>query len=34
MVSGEINPKNLDRNLNKSIAKMVQRFVKDQAAKK
>ena len=34
MVSGEINPKNLDRDLNKSIAKMVQRFVKDQAAKK
>jgi Domain of unknown function (DUF4136) len=34
LVSGEINPKNLDRDVNKSIAKMVQRFVKDQAAKK
>jgi hypothetical protein len=34
MVSGEINPHNLDRNVNKSIAKMVQRFVKDQAGKK
>jgi hypothetical protein len=34
LVSGEISPKNLDRDLNKSIAKMVQRFVKDQAAKK
>src|SRR5262245_932605 len=34
LVSGEINPKNLDRDLNKSIAKMIQRFVKDQAARK
>ena len=34
LVSGEINPKNLDRNVNKSITKMVQRFVKDQSAKK
>ena len=34
LVSGEINPKNLDRDVNKSIAKMVARFVKDQAAKK
>ena len=34
MVSGEINPKDLDRNLNKSIAKMIQKFVKDQGAKK
>ena len=34
MVSGEINPKNLDRDLNRSISKMIQRFVKDQAAKK
>jgi hypothetical protein len=34
LVSGEISPQNLDRDLNKSIAKMVARFVKDQAAKK
>jgi hypothetical protein len=34
LVSGEINPKNLDRGVNKSIARMVVRFVKDQAAKK
>ena len=34
LVSGEISPKNLDRDLNKSIAKMVARFVKDQAANK
>ena len=34
MVSGEINPKDLERNLSKSIAKMVQRFVKDQTGKK
>jgi hypothetical protein len=33
LASGEIKPKNLDRDVNKSIAKMVQRFVKDQTAK-
>ena len=34
LVSGEINPEDLDRKLNKSITKMVQHFVKDQSAKK
>ena len=34
MASGTINPKNLDKEVNKSIAKLVQRFVKDQAGKK
>ena len=34
LVSGEINPKDLDRNVNKGITKMVQRFVKDQGGKK
>ena len=34
MASGTINPKNLDKEVNKSIAKLVQRFVKEQAQKK
>ena len=34
LVSGEINPEDLDRDVNKSIAKIVRRFVKDQTAKK
>jgi Domain of unknown function (DUF4136) len=34
VASAEINPKNLDRDLNKSITRLVQRFVKDQASKK
>jgi len=33
MASGTINPKSLDKDVNKSIAKLVQRFVKDQARK-
>ncbi|HEY7617064.1 MAG TPA: DUF4136 domain-containing protein, partial [Terriglobales bacterium] len=33
MASGTINPKNLDKEVNKSIAKLVQRFVKDQAGR-
>lgn len=34
MVSGTINPKNLEKDVNKGIAKLVQRFVKDQSGKK
>ena len=34
LVSGEINPNDLDKSVNKSIAKMVQRFVKDQGGNK
>lgn len=34
MASGTINPKNLDKEVNKSIAKLVQLFVKNQARKK
>ncbi len=34
LVSGIINPKNMEKDVNKGIAKLVQRFVKDQAAKK
>jgi hypothetical protein len=34
MSSDTIDPKNLDKEVNKSIAKLVQRFVKDQARKK
>jgi hypothetical protein len=33
-VSGTIDPKDLDKDVNKGIAKLVQRFVKDQAGKK
>jgi hypothetical protein len=33
-VSGTINAKNLDKDVNKGIAKLVQRLVKDQAGKK
>src|SRR4030095_3481333 len=33
MASGTINPKSLDKDVNKSITKLVQRFVKDQARK-
>ena len=32
--SGTINPKDLEKDVNKSVAKLVQRFVKDQAGKK
>jgi len=34
MVSGTINPKNLEKDVNKGVAKLVQRFVKDQSGKK
>ena len=33
-VSGPINPKNLEKDVNKGIAKLVEKFVKDQAGKK
>jgi hypothetical protein len=33
-LSGEINPTNLNRDVNKGIAKLVQRFVKDQTGKR
>jgi len=33
-VSGTIDPKDLDKDVNKGIAKLVQKFVKDQAGKK
>jgi hypothetical protein len=33
-VSGAINPKDLDKDVNKGIAKLVQRFKKDQGGKK
>jgi multidrug efflux pump subunit AcrB/predicted DNA-binding transcriptional regulator len=33
-VSGTINPKDLDKDVNKGIAKLVQKFVKEQAGKK
>lgn len=33
-VSGAINPKDLDKDVNKGIAKLIQRFKKDQGAKK
>lgn len=33
-VSGTINPKNLDKDVNKGITKLVDKFVKDQSAKK
>jgi hypothetical protein len=32
--SGTINPKNLDKDVNKGVAKLVQKFVKDQAGRK
>src|SRR5262249_36028425 len=32
-ISGTINPKNLDKDVNKGIAKLVQKFVKNQAGK-
>jgi hypothetical protein len=34
MASDTIKPKNLDKDVNKSIAKSLQRFVKDQVRKK
>jgi hypothetical protein len=34
LASGTINPKSLDKDVNKSITKLVQRFVKDQGGKK
>ena len=33
-ISGTINPKDLDKDVNKGIAKLVQKFIKDQAGKK
>lgn len=33
-VSGTINPKELDKHVNKGVAKLVEKFLKDQAAKK
>jgi hypothetical protein len=33
-VSGTIDPKDLDKSVNKGVAKLVQKFVKDQAGKK
>jgi len=33
-VSGTINPKNLDKDVNKGIAKLMKKFAKDQAGKK
>jgi hypothetical protein len=33
-VSGTINPKHLDKDVNKGISKLVQRFLKDRAVKK
>ena len=32
-LSGTINPKNLDKDVNKGVARLVQKFVKDQAGK-
>ena len=34
LASGTINPKSLDKDVNKSITKLVQRFVEDQGGKK
>ena len=34
IASGTINPKNLDKDVNKGVAKLIERFVKDQAGKK
>ena len=34
MASGEVNAKNLDKDVNKSIAKLVEKFVKNRAGKK
>lgn len=34
LVSGEINAKNLDKDVNKGMAKLVEKFVKDRAGKK
>jgi hypothetical protein len=34
LASGTINPKSLDKAVNKSITKLVQQFIKDQAGKK
>jgi hypothetical protein len=34
LASGTINPKSLDKDVNKGVTKLVQRFVKDQAGKK
>src|SRR6185503_6679410 len=34
LVSGQINPKNLDKDVNKGVARLVHKFVKDQAGKK
>lgn len=33
-VSGTIDPKDLDKNVNKGVARLVQKFLKDQAGKK
>ena len=33
-MSGTINPKDLDKDVNKGVAKLVQKFLKDQAGKK
>ena len=34
LVSGEINSKDLDKDVNKGVAKLVQKFIKDQGGKK
>ena len=34
LASGTINPKNLDKDVNKGVTKLVKRFIKDQARKK
>jgi hypothetical protein len=34
LVSGTINPKNLDKDVNRGITKLVQRFLKDQTARR
>ena len=34
VVSGTINPKNVDKDVNKGVTKLVEKFIKDQAGKK